>query len=105
LTPDEEEAKEVRRTQEINSAMRSIETNFFASFLFLTIILYQMIFPITLACFINSIVKGLVPIFTTIANFANIRQILLSYWSKLITKMNSVYKLCVGKFFILFVVN
>ncbi len=68
---------------EIAATARSLKTNLFMSFVFIVIFFSLANFSETLSVLVISTMKGLVPIFTTIANFGMIQNVLTLYWQNM----------------------
>ena len=67
---------EAQRQSEINSATNSIKTNLFLSSLYILVFLSQPVANPVISMIVVSLMKSLVPVLTTIANFEKAKQLL-----------------------------
>ena len=67
---------EAQRQSEINSATNSIKTNLFLSSLYILVFLSQPVANPVISMIVVSLMKSLVPVLTTIANFEKAKQML-----------------------------
>ncbi len=79
----EEAKKLVQKMAEINAAIRSLKTNLILSLiLMMTVLLLPFLNPM-FSNLMVSLMKGFVPILTTILNFSKIQNLIVSSWNNL----------------------
>ena len=83
-----EQANLARIEAEQMSALRSLKTNLFLLLMFLVPLLFFFFFrskiELAFCCsLLFSIQKGVVTVFTTIANFGTVRVIIKTYWERI----------------------
>jgi hypothetical protein len=79
-----EAAKKLEQKKgEINAAIRSLKTNLTLCFILIMTFLLMPVLNPTFGILMISLMKGFVPILTTILNFGKIQNLILSYWNNL----------------------
>ncbi len=75
------ESKELEKERtEINTSMRSLETNMILAVTIIGTFLVSVIFSNNTSLIILTVLKGFAPILTTIANFGKIQQLIVALW-------------------------
>lgn len=72
---------ETQRT-EVDAAIRSLGTNIVLAITIIVTFLFTFIFPFE-SFIILTVLKGLTPILSTVANFGKIRQLIMVYWVRI----------------------
>ena len=78
-----------RIDSEIKTTFRSLKTNFLLTSAFLATFLSAFLLPNCINVVLSSIVKGMVPILTTITNFGKIQNLFESYFSYFVQKFET----------------
>ena len=63
-----------RIVEEINSTLRSLETNLILTSAFLVILLVLFLLPNIISVVVISVMKGMIPLMTSITNFAKVKK-------------------------------
>jgi len=71
-----------RRKAEINAAITSLKTNLVLGVCILLVFTCFFLTPISINSILVTLLKGLIPIVTTISNFVKIQEIVELYWIK-----------------------
>ena len=81
--PTSMDVSEIHRYKaEIDAAVTSLKTNAWLGTLIVFIFAGQFIFPVTITSLTITLIKGLTPIVTAIANFAKIQEIILDFYQE-----------------------
>jgi hypothetical protein len=85
ITQAEPKNEDNLKSQQISSAKRSLQTNLALITLFISVLVFLYFIPNRqfLSVLIFSMLKGALPIFTTVANFGTIRLVIRQYYEYL----------------------
>jgi hypothetical protein len=85
ITQAEPKNEDNLKSQQISSAKRSLQTNLALITLFIFVLVFLYFIPNRqfLSVLIFSMLKGALPIFTTVANFGTIRSVIRQYYEYL----------------------
>ncbi len=86
ISSSDDSAELAQRRTEINAAVSSLKTNLLLCVTFLSVFLFAFVLSLILNTLILTILKGLIPVVTTITNFGKVQQIILVYWESLKTR-------------------
>ena len=100
------EQEEEKTTAQMLAATRSLKTNFALGIVFSAIEGTDVIYPTHYTYFLASLLKGIMPIITTVANFGTIKDMTSQYWkhfkqlyrsfTKSNGEMNSIHPLSIS---------
>ena len=81
-----------RIVEEINSTLRSLETNLILTSAFLVILLVLFLLPNIISVVVISVMKGMIPLITSITNFGKVKTLFHSYIGSFGLKIQTLVK-------------
>ena len=81
-----------RIVEEINSTLRSLETNLILTSTFLVLLLVLFFLPNIISVVVISVMKGMIPLITSITNFGKVKTLFHSYVGSFGLKIQTLVK-------------
>ena len=86
-TGDVDDLERRRIEEEINTTLRSLKTNFILTSAFLVTFLGLFLLPVFISVVVISVMKGMIPLLTSITNFGKIKNLFDKYKADVAQKL------------------